>query len=124
MCNALIVENDSTLRHKIKEILLSGLPSMHIFEAANELEIFDEIQKQLPDIVFMSINLSGENGLEMTKKIKILYPSVIVIILTNCDSPEYKEAAARLGADYFLSKKSDSLHDIFQLTEYLLHQKK
>jgi len=54
----------------------------------------------------MDIQLPGENGLELTRKIKADYPDIIIIILTSHDSPEYREAATRCGANYFFLKGS------------------
>ena len=69
-----------------------------------------------PDIVFMDIQLPGENGLELTKKIKMIYPDVTVIILTGYDLPEYRQAARQSEADHFVSKDSQP-SDILDLVE-------
>ena len=50
----------------------------------------------------MDIRLPGENGLELTKRIKMNYPDIIMVILTNYDLPEYREAARESMADYFV----------------------
>jgi DNA-binding NarL/FixJ family response regulator len=53
----------------------------------------------------------------LTKKIKMTYPSIPVIINTNNDFPEYRSKAAQVGSDYFLSKKSNTISDLVSLTE-------
>ena len=73
-----------------------------------------------PDIVFMDIRLHGENGLDLTAKIKAKYPDVVVIILTSYDTPEYREAAVQAKANYFLSKGSSSKEGILTLVESIL----
>ncbi len=60
----------------------------------------------LPDLIFMDIRLPGENGLELTKKIKATYPNVIIFVMTFYNTAEYREAAFRCGADRFLAKTS------------------
>jgi len=52
----------------------------------------------------MDIRLPGENGLELTKKIKKNYPDITVVIVTSYDLPEYREAARESMADYFVPK--------------------
>jgi len=54
----------------------------------------------------MDLRLPGENGLELTKKIKAQYPDIIVVIVTNYDVPEYRKAAFESRADHFISKDS------------------
>jgi DNA-binding NarL/FixJ family response regulator len=70
-----------------------------------------------PDLIIMDIRLSGVNGLELTKKIKMRYPFIPIAINTNNDSPEYKTAAVQIGADYFLSKKTNTINDLLSLAE-------
>ena len=60
----------------------------------------------LPDTIFTDLRLPGANGLELTQKIKAQYPDTIVVIITNYDLPEYREAAFQSGADHFISKDS------------------
>ncbi|MDH3527875.1 MAG: response regulator, partial [Gammaproteobacteria bacterium] len=52
--------------------------------------------------------LPGENGLDVTKKIKRVYGDIVIVILTTNDLPENRQLAFRNGADYFLSKGDDS----------------
>ena len=66
----------------------------------------------------MDIRLPGENGLELTKKVKTRYPNIIVIILTGYDLPEYREFSSRY-ADYFFSKDSSTTDNIFTVVESL-----
>jgi len=47
----------------------------------------------------MDIRLPGENGLELTKKIRAIYPNITIFILTQYDMPEYREAASQYDAN-------------------------
>jgi len=79
---------------------------MDILEAGNGDEAMQKIKTLLPNAIFMDLRLPGENGLELTKKIKAQYPNIVVVIITNYDLPEYREAAYQSKADHFLSKDS------------------
>jgi DNA-binding NarL/FixJ family response regulator len=48
------------------------------------------------------------------------YPFIPIAINTNNDSPEYKTAAIQVGADYFLSKKSNTIIDLVSLADSIL----
>jgi DNA-binding NarL/FixJ family response regulator len=116
MCKALIVEDSTIFRELIKELLRARFPAMAVAEEPDGSNLFPKIDAFHPNIVFMDIRLPGENGLELTQKIKSNYPDIIVVILTSYDLPEYRQAAAQSKADYFVTK--DSLaSDILTLVE-------
>ena len=79
-----------------------------------------QITARLPDLIFMDIKLPGENGLDLTAKIKAKYPEVIVIVLTSYDTPEYREAAVKAKANHFLAKGTASTEGILTLVESTL----
>ena len=106
MCKTLIVEDNSTFRQMLKEILYARFPTMEIAEEPDGSELFSKLDAFHPNIVFMDIRLPGENGLELTKMIKMNYPDIIVVILTSYDLPEYRQAALQSKADHFVTKDS------------------
>jgi len=116
----LIVEDSALYRKLLKDTLRSRFPSMEIIEAESGEEAMQQISAHPPDLIFMDIKLPGKNGLELTGKIKAKYPDVTVIILTSYDTPEYREAAAQVKADHFLSKGSSSKEGILALVESIL----
>lgn len=120
----LIVEDSSIYRILLKETLLSRFPSMEIIEATNGQQALQKISSTCPDFIFMDIKLPGESGLELTKKIKADCPQMIIIILTSYDLPEYREAASKYGANYFLSKGSTTKEDILGLVQSILSERK
>jgi DNA-binding NarL/FixJ family response regulator len=79
-----------------------------------------KIAAHLPDVIFMDVKLPGENGLDLTAKIKAAYPNTIVVILTSYDTLEYREAAGKAKANYFLAKGSSSKEGILTLVESIL----
>jgi len=100
------VEDNLLFRETFKGYLLSEFPSMEMIEAANGEEAFKRLSSTAVDLVFMDIRLPGESGLELTRKIKANHKNVTIAILTSYDLAEYREAAARCGADCFITKDS------------------
>jgi DNA-binding NarL/FixJ family response regulator len=115
----MLVEDDEGFRRSLAGLLMSRFPSIVLDEAADGAEAMEKVKNLLPQLVFMDIKLPGQNGLEVTKRIKALYPDIKVIILTSYDSPEYHEAARACGAYHFLSKGSSTAEDIQDLVEGL-----
>jgi DNA-binding NarL/FixJ family response regulator len=106
MLRTLIVEDSIPFRTVIKSELLSQFPSMEVIEAGNGEVAFKKIASYPIDLIFMDIGLPGESGLEVTRKIKANYKDVTIAMVTSYDSAEYREAAARCGADCFIAKDS------------------
>jgi len=106
MKRVLIVEDNVFFLQFFRETLHSRFPSLEISEAANGDEAMQKIKDLPPQVIFMDLRLPGENGLELTKKIKAQYPDIIVVIVTNYDVPEYRKAAFESRADHFISKDS------------------
>ena len=104
MLRTMTVEDNLTFREMFKNNLLSEFPSMEVIEAANGEEAFKRLASYPIDLVFMDIRLPGENGLDLTSKIKAKYKDVTITMLTSYDLPEYREAAARCEADGFIVK--------------------
>jgi two-component system response regulator YesN len=123
MMNTLLVEDNATFRQVIKETLVMKFPSMSIDEAEDGKEAMEKVDRHSPDLILMDIKLPGENGLVLTEKIKKLSPHVVIIILTDYDFPEYREAAHQSGADHFLEKASTTANEIVELIESLFPSK-
>jgi DNA-binding NarL/FixJ family response regulator len=122
MAKILIVEDNATFRQSLKELLFTRFPSMAFEEAGDGEEALKKINDGVPDIIFMDIKLPGENGLQITKKVKTKYPQVVIIILTYYDLPEHREAAFQCGANHFLSKCT-STQEIVNLIQSILSDK-
>jgi len=116
----LIVEDNVSFRQTLLEILAARFPFMSIEEAGDGDEALKKIDLLRPDLIFMDIKLPGENGLQLTQKIKTKYPEVVVIVLTSYDFPEYREAAYRYGANHFMVKGLSTNEEILALVESIL----
>ena len=119
MCKVMIVEDNVTLRKTLREILRTRFPTLSIEEEGDGGELFLKIDAFRPDIVFIDISLPGENGLELTQKIKMNYSNIVVVIMASYDLPKNRQAATQSKADYFIAKNSP-IHDFLALVESIL----
>jgi DNA-binding NarL/FixJ family response regulator len=116
----LIVEDNPLFRQTIADILSTQFPSMVVEEAADGKTALQKIEDAIPELVFMDIKLPGENGLHLTEHIKKRHPEIVVAILTSYDWPEYRDAAYKFGANYFIMKGSSTNKEIVELIESIL----
>ena len=113
---ALIVEDSSFFRETLILQLRKRFASFEIDGAREGNEALQKVETFHPHLIFMDIRLPGTNGLELTRRIKVSFPDIIIIIFTHYDLPEYREAAAQYGADYFFPKDSSAIN-IFELVQ-------
>ncbi len=118
----LIVEDNPIFRETILDFLGNHFPSMVLEVAEDGTTALQKIEKSVPDLILMDIKLKGENGLLITDQIKRRFPQAVIVILTSYDWPEYREAAFKFGADYFIVKGSASNEEMLNLIRSILDQ--
>jgi DNA-binding NarL/FixJ family response regulator len=102
----MIVDDNELFRTVLRSSLMHHLDPIDILEAGSAEKALTKISDDPPFLIFVDVQLPGENGLQLTRKIKHLYPETLVIVCTTFDSNEYRQAAYGVGADYFISKSS------------------
>ena len=118
------VEDNDIFRELIRETIHDNFPEITIREAQNSTTALSVVHECLPDLIFMDINLRGESGLDLTKKIKKLYPGLEVIVLTAYDLPEFEEAALAAGASRVLVKSTMVEDDVLTILQSMISCKK
>jgi DNA-binding NarL/FixJ family response regulator len=123
MFRTMLVEDSDSFRQVVKLYLQSQFPSMSIIEAADGVEALMEIDYSPPNLILMDFILPGENGLELTRKIKASHPNIMIIILTSYDLQEIQKVATRCKPDYFFNKGSIATGEIAALIKSILSEK-
>ena len=70
MFNTLLVEDDVSYRQTLSDALLLHFPLIGVDEAGDGREALSKVECRRPDLIFMDIQLPGENGLDVTKRDK------------------------------------------------------
>jgi DNA-binding NarL/FixJ family response regulator len=124
MFSTLIVEDSKEFRGTLTLLLGQRFPNIRIEEAEDSESALEKINLFEPDMVFMDIKLPGENGIVLTKHIKMAFSGVVVVILSSYNMPEYRQAAFRNGADCFITKGAAScMNDVLARVEGTLASK-
>lgn len=66
-----------------------------------------KIKKEPPDLVFLDLKLPDLTGLEVLKKIKVISPEIVVIMMTAYSTVETAVKAMKLGAENYIHKPFD-----------------
>jgi two-component system response regulator FixJ len=78
------------------------------------------LDRQRPDVVVVNLELDGESGLNIIRRIRTSQKGAIVVMLANAPSVDAVVAAMKLGAIDVLSKPIDSEHLLRIVREALL----
>jgi len=103
----MIVEDNAGMRAMIKQMLIKNLPNIEtIHECEDGVEAVRQYAQFHPDWVLMDVELKTMDGLAASKMITSSYSQARIIIVTNYDYPEYREAAKSAGACDFVLKEN------------------
>ena len=118
MVYALLVDSSVSFRQALSDVLLVYFPSISVEETGNVTEALSKVECLRPNIIFMDIQLPGENGLEFIKEIKQVYNDIVIAILTTNNLPEHRQQAFENGANHYIKKGDDSsMEEILALIE-------
>lgn len=100
--NILVVEDHDDLRDVTVAALL-GLG--HVAQGVDCAEAMDEVLAEFrPDIVLLDLNLPGEDGLSIARRLRAAEPRLGIIMVTARDSTRDVMAGYETGADIYVSK--------------------
>lgn len=105
-----IVADDHPMFRKGLHGLLESVTGIEVVgEATNGEEAIALTERLRPDVILMDINMPGVNGIEATRRILHVNPSVGVLVLTMYEDDDSVFAAMRAGARGYLLKGVDQV---------------
>ncbi|MCX6164577.1 MAG: sigma-54 dependent transcriptional regulator [Ignavibacteriae bacterium] len=102
MKRVLIVDDESLSRTILKKIVSDA--GYLVTLATNGEEALKKISASKYDIMLTDLNMPVMNGIELTEKVLLIEPDMIVVLITAYGSIRTAVEAIRLGAFDFLSK--------------------
>ena len=116
----MVVDDSQRMRKKIREIVVEEVPDVNtVFECENGAEAVECYEKHLPDWVLMDIGMGKMNGFTASEKILRHHPGAKIMIVTQYDDPEYREAARKIGISAYVLK--EKLMDIPRILTSMLY---
>jgi len=107
-CIRVLIADDHPLYRKGLRGLLESVTGIEVVgEAAEGQEAIALTEHLQPDVILMDIHMPGVNGIEATRRILHMSPSVGVLVLTMYEDDDSVFAAMRAGARGYLLKGVD-----------------
>lgn len=101
----LVLADDHPLIRQALRNVLERYPEFEVVgEASDGNEAINLVNKLVPDVVIMDINMPGLNGIETTRIIKKAFPNIAVLVLTVYDDIPHILGIIEAGAAGYLTK--------------------
>ncbi|HKQ07202.1 MAG TPA: response regulator transcription factor [Blastocatellia bacterium] len=107
----LIVEDSRPMRRILRQVV--GKLADEVYECSDGSEALAAYGERRPNWVLMDIKMEGCDGLMATRKITASFPDARVVIVSNYDDEDMRQAAHKAGAVGFVAK--DNLLDLRRL---------
>jgi DNA-binding NarL/FixJ family response regulator len=117
-----IADDHEIVRRGLRATLEAEPDVELIGEASNGREAVTRVNELQPDIVVMDVGMPELNGLEATRQIRAVSPSVRVLILTVHESEQVVREVLDAGAQGYLLK-SDAGRDLVHAVRALIEDK-
>jgi DNA-binding NarL/FixJ family response regulator len=121
----IVVDDHNLFREGIKYLLTDEESFEIVGQASNGQEFLDLMETaDIPDIVFMDINMPEMNGIEACQAATKKYPGINIIALTMNEDQEYYFQMIKAGAKGFVLKNAgkdkliEAIHEVLNGGSY------
>ena len=108
----LVADDEKGIRAALGQLL--EYDGYEVRSVQNAVDAIAEYEKWQPDLVFMDVKMGGIDGLEALRRIRVIDPAAIVVMISGHGTIQTAVEATQLGAYDFLEKPLDT--DRIQLT--------
>ena len=103
----LLVEDSKVLTERLTEAIRQ-IPQVELIGTADtEAAAVASATREAVDVIILDLHLKQGTGFGVMRALATTQLKPRIIVLTNYDLPEYKNAAIALGATHFLDKARD-----------------
>ena len=100
----LLVDDHSIVREGLKRVLALSTSPWAIAEAGTGFQALEVLRLQPIDLVIADLSMPGMNGLELIRRIRVLHPTVSVLVLSMHAEEQYAMRAFKAGAKGYVTK--------------------
>ncbi len=100
----LVVDDHPLMRKGVKDLLLAKRLCHAVVEAASAEAALTAVRRESWDLLVLDVALPDKHGIEVLKEVKLLRPSLPVIMLSLYPEREFALRAIKAGASGYLTK--------------------
>lgn len=103
-CKCLIVDDHPIIRKGIRDLLVEEGLCHVVVEAASAEAALTAVRREAWDLLILDVALPDKHGVEVLKEVKLLRPTLPVLMLSLYPEREFALRAIRAGASGYLTK--------------------
>ena len=121
----MLVDDHEVIRVGLKTFLQTQPDFEVVAEAGNGEDAVDRAMESHPDVILMDITMPGVDGMEATRRLRVLCPKCLVLALTVHDDKQYLMQMLAAGASGYITKQAaaeelvEAIHTIASGNVYL-----
>jgi DNA-binding NarL/FixJ family response regulator len=100
----LVVDDHPIIRDGLTELINNEADMVVCAKAGNAAEVMKAVKKERVDLAIIDMLLKNTTGTQVTKKIKVMCPNLIVMIFSMSDELRYIKQAFEVGARGYITK--------------------
>ena len=103
----LLADDHAIIRDGLKQILADTEDLVVAGEAANGVELMQQVRDRNWDVLVLDISMPGRSGLELLHMLKDEKPELPILVLSMHHEEQYAVRALKAGASGYVTKESD-----------------
>ena len=117
----LVVDDETSILQSLEGILMDE--GFEVVIAESGLEALEKVQEEMPDLVLLDIWMPGLDGIETLEKIKGLYPTLQVIMMSGHGNIETAVKSTKVGAYDYIEKPLSLEKLLLSINNALAHSR-
>jgi two-component system, NarL family, response regulator NreC len=102
----MLVDDHEVIRVGLKTFLQTQPDFEVVAEAGNGDQAIDRAMEAHPDVILMDITMQSVDGMEATRRLRVLCPQCLVLALTVHDDKQYLMQMLAAGASGYITKQA------------------
>jgi two-component system response regulator NreC len=121
----MLVDDHEVIRVGLKTFLQTQADFEVVAEAGNGQEAVSRAMEFHPEVILMDISMPGVDGMEATRRLRVLCPECLILALTVHDDKQYLMQMLAAGASGYITKQAaadelvEAIHTIASGNVYL-----
>ncbi len=115
----MIIDDDQDFRWAIKNVIMAA--GYDVIEAENGRQGLEILKTEVPHLVLTDYRMPGEDGLQVSKKIKAQIPELPIVMITAYADVKSAVAAIKIGVYDYVAKPIDNNDLLFTIDRALDH---
>lgn len=124
MISICIADDHPLMREGIKKVLQNQMDMQVIGEATDGNDVFELLDRRLPDILILDLSMPGKSGLDLIRDLHLHHPNLPILIFSIHPAERFAVRTLKAGARGYLCKSNLSERLIAAIRKIVVQKRK